>query len=117
MGYKDGMKGYKLWNPQTKKIVYNRDVVFREVNDVSKKEFLPRKEEPDKIEFELDDEKYESSKEEEVEEEEEEEEPHTPVLRRLVRDRRKLERYSPLDFHSNFALSITDDDPRTVGKQ
>jgi hypothetical protein len=45
---------------------------------------------------------------------EEEEEPHTPVLRRSVRDRRQPERYSPPDFHSNFALSITDDDPRTV---
>jgi hypothetical protein len=31
-----------------------------------------------------------------------------------VRDRRKLERYSPPDFRSNFALSITDDDPRNV---
>jgi hypothetical protein len=31
-----------------------------------------------------------------------------------VRDRRQPERYSPPDFHSNFALSITDDDPRTV---
>ena len=30
-GYKDGVKGYKLWNPLTRKIVYNRDVVFREV--------------------------------------------------------------------------------------
>jgi hypothetical protein len=31
-----------------------------------------------------------------------------------VKDRRQLERYSPPDFRSNFALSITDDDPRTV---
>jgi hypothetical protein len=31
-----------------------------------------------------------------------------------VRDRRQPERYSPPDFRSNFALSITDDDPRTV---
>jgi hypothetical protein len=31
IGYRDGMKGYKLWNPKTKKIVYSRDVVFREV--------------------------------------------------------------------------------------
>jgi hypothetical protein len=46
--------------------------------------------------------------------EEEEEEPHTPVLRRSVRDKRKPERYSPPDFRSNFSLSITDDDPRTV---
>jgi hypothetical protein len=60
----------------------------------------------------LDDEKSKSSEEEEAEEEEEEE-PHTPVLRRSVRDRRKPKRYSPPEFHSNFALSITDDDPRT----
>jgi hypothetical protein len=40
IGYKDGVKGYKLWNPKTKKIVYSRDVVFREVKDVSKQEFL-----------------------------------------------------------------------------
>ena len=60
----------------------------------------------------MDDEKYESYEEEEVEEEEEE--PHTPVLRRLVRDKRQPERYSPHDFCSNFALSITNDDPRTI---
>jgi hypothetical protein len=115
IGYKDGVKGYKLWNPETKKTVYSRDVVFREVKDVSKQEFPPTQDEPEKIELELDDAKSESSEEEEAEEaEEEEEEPHTPVLRRSVRDRRQPERYSPLDFRSNFSLSITDDDPRTV---
>jgi hypothetical protein len=36
IGYKDVVKGYKLWNPETKKIVYSRDVVFTEVKDVSK---------------------------------------------------------------------------------
>jgi hypothetical protein len=112
IGYKYGVKGYKLWNPETKKTIYSRDVVFREVKDVSKEEFLPTQDEPEKIELELDDAKSESSKEEEVEEEEEE--PHTPVLRRSMRDRRKLESYSPPDFCSNFALSITDDDPRIV---
>jgi hypothetical protein len=59
----------------------------------------------------LDDEKFESSEEDEVEEEEE---PHTPVLRRSVRERRQQERYSPPNFRSNFYLYITDDDPRTV---
>jgi hypothetical protein len=68
--------------------------------------------EPEKIELELDDAKSESSEEEEAEEEEEE--PHTPVLRRSMRDRRKPERYSPPNFCSNFDLSITHDDPRTV---
>jgi hypothetical protein len=34
--YKDGLKGYKLWYLETKKVVYNRDVVFREMKDVIK---------------------------------------------------------------------------------
>jgi hypothetical protein len=113
IGYKDGVKGYNLWNLETNKIVYSQDIGFREVKYVSKQEFLPTQYKPEKIELELDDAKYESSEEEEAEEEEEEE-PHTPVLRRSVRDRRKLERYSPPDFCSNFALSITDDDPKTI---
>ena len=63
----------------------------------------------------MDDAKYESFEEEEAEEvEEEEEEHHTPVLRRSVRERRQPERYIPLDFRSNFDLSIIDDDPITV---
>ena len=36
IGYKDGLKGYKLWNIVTRKVVYSRDVVFREVKDVIK---------------------------------------------------------------------------------
>jgi hypothetical protein len=31
-----------------------------------------------------------------------------------MREKRKLESYSPLDFHANFALSITTDDPITI---
>jgi hypothetical protein len=31
-----------------------------------------------------------------------------------VWEKRLLERYTPSDFCSNFSLSITDDDPRTV---
>jgi hypothetical protein len=38
-------------------------------------------------------------------------------LRRLVRERRLPERYTPSDFHSNFSLSITDDDPITVREE
>ena len=28
--YKEGIKGYKLWNPKSKTIIYSTDVVFRE---------------------------------------------------------------------------------------
>jgi hypothetical protein len=82
--------------------------VFREVKDVIKHEVLPK--EPEKIEFELKEEESDST----TEQESEDEEPQTPVLRRSVRERRQPERYSPSTFCSNFSLSITDDDPRTV---
>ena len=51
IGYKDGLKGCNLWNLVTRKVVYSRDVVLREVKDVIKHEFQPK--EPEKIEFEL----------------------------------------------------------------
>ena len=35
-------------------------------------------------------------------------------MRRLVRERRQPERYSPSAFCSKFSLTITDDDPITV---
>jgi hypothetical protein len=38
-------------------------------------------------------------------------ETHTLVLRRLVQERRKLKRYTPPDFCSNFDLFIINDDP------
>lgn len=50
------------------------------------------------------------------EHETEKEEPHNLVLRRLLRERRQLERYCPPNFHSNFSLFINDDDPRIVGE-
>jgi hypothetical protein len=45
IGYKYGLKVYNLWNLETKKVVYRRDVVFREMKDVVKEEVLPSKEE------------------------------------------------------------------------
>jgi len=82
IGYKDGLKGYKLWNPTTRKVLYSRDVVFREVKDVIKHEFQPK--EPEKIEFELKEEELDST----AEKESEDEEPQTPGVRRSVRERR-----------------------------
>jgi hypothetical protein len=107
IGYKDVLKGNKLWNLETKKVVYSRDVVFREMKDVFKQEVLPRKEEPEKIEFDPKDDELDST---------EEQDHHTPFLRISVREKSLLERYNPSYFYSNFSLSITDDDPRDVRK-
>ena len=78
IGYKDGLKGYNIWNPETRKVVYSQDVVFREVKDVFKHEFLPK--EPQKIESELKEDESNST----IEEDSEEEEPQTPAVRRSV---------------------------------
>jgi len=106
--YKDNLKGYKLWNPVTRKVVYSQDVVFREVKDVIKHEVQPK--EPKKIEFELKEEESNPT----IKKESEDEEPQTPGVRRSIRETRKPERYSPSGFYSNFSLSITDDDSITV---
>ena len=91
--------------------MYNRYVVLREVKDVIKNEVQPK--EPVKIKCELKEEESDSV----AEEESEDEEPQTPAVRRSTRERRKPERYSPSAFCSNFALSVTDNDPRTVKEE
>ena len=78
--------------------MYSQDVVFIEIKDVVKHEVLPSKEEVGKIEFDLKDDELDSTEEHELEEEDS----HTLVLRGSIRERRKLERYTPSDFHSNF---------------
>jgi hypothetical protein len=45
IGYKYGLKGYKLSNLETKKVLYIQDVVFREMKDFVKREILPSKDE------------------------------------------------------------------------
>ena len=65
VGYKDGIKGYKLWNLVTRKTIYSRDVVFREVKNNSKNEDEPKG--PDKTEFEIMDEGVDSVEEESFE--------------------------------------------------
>ena len=82
IGYKDGLKGYKLWNLVARKVVYSRDVVFREVKDVIKHQVQLK--DPKKIKFELKEEESDST----TEEESEDEEPQTPGVRRSIRERR-----------------------------
>ena len=48
--YKNGVKGYKIWNPTTRNIVYSRDVIFREVRRTFKNEEV-REKKLEKLEF------------------------------------------------------------------
>jgi hypothetical protein len=52
IGYKDSVKGYKPWNLETRKIVYSRDIIFKEIKGAPKQE-EPREEEPKRMQFEL----------------------------------------------------------------
>jgi len=92
IGYKEGLKGYKLWNLVTRKVFYSQDVVFREVKDVIKHEVQPK--EPEKMEVELKEEESDST----IEEESEDEEPKTPGLRISVRKRRQPKRHNPYTY-------------------
>eukprot|EP00253_Pinus_taeda_P023200 PITA_23200 len=83
-------------------------IFIGEVKDVIKHEVQPK--EPEKIDLELKKEESDST----TKEESEDEEPQTPAVRRSVRERRQPKMYSPSSFCSNFALYVTDDDPRTV---
>eukprot|EP00253_Pinus_taeda_P027949 PITA_27949 len=94
---------------RTKMDIKSEKCIFiGEVKDVIKHEVQPK--EPMKIEFELKEEESDYV----AEEQSEDEEPQTPAVRRSARERRQLERYSPFSFCSNFALFVTDYDPRTV---
>eukprot|EP00253_Pinus_taeda_P002397 PITA_02397 len=86
-------------------------IFIGEVKDVIKHE-VPSKE-LEKIEFELKEEESDST----IEDESEDEEPKNLGVRRSVQERRQPERYSPYTFCSNFSLSITDDDPRTMKEE
>jgi hypothetical protein len=84
-------------------------VEFREIKDLVKHEVLPIKVEPKKMEFELKDDESDST---------EEKNKNKKIiilqyLRGLVQETRKLERYTPPDFHSNFDLYIIEDNLRT----
>ena len=64
VGYKDGIKGYKLWNPVTRKNVYSQDVIFREAKNASRNEDEPKEKGWEKMEFKIMNEGYDSFEEE-----------------------------------------------------
>jgi hypothetical protein len=114
IGYKKGMKGYKLWDPASRRKMYSRDVVFREVGGkYEPEETVQIKNNPETVRFELRNEEYDSDESTELEEEVEQ---LTPVVRRFERVRKPVERYSPPEFHFRFVLNAIDDEPNSVGE-
>ena len=113
IGYKDGVKGYKLWNPATATVVYIIDVIFREDESCFETKEVTREKEPRKLEFNLRNESHDSDGSIESKEEVE---VQTLVVRTFGRTRKQPERYSPIDFSSAFALSSIESDP-IIGKE
>jgi hypothetical protein len=86
IGYKEGMKGYKLWDIASRRIVYSRDVVFREVGGKSfLEEFVQTENNTKTVRFEMRNEEDDSN---ESIESKEEVEQQTPVVRILERVRK-----------------------------
>lgn len=53
IGYDDKVKGYKLWNPLTKKSIYSRDVIFRELSIIFVPEQPKEKDKGKSVHFEI----------------------------------------------------------------
>jgi hypothetical protein len=79
IGYKEGMKGYKLWDHASRKTVYGQDVVFIEVKrKFEPEEMVQTENNPENVRFEL---RNEEDDLDELNELEEESKP-TSIVRR-----------------------------------
>jgi hypothetical protein len=114
IGYKEGMKGYNLRDPASRKTMYNRDVVFREVGGkFEPEEIVQTENNPETMRFEMRNKEYDSD---ESTESEEEVEHQNLIVRRLERVIKLVERYSLSDFYSTFVLTSFDDDPKSISE-
>jgi hypothetical protein len=112
--YKEGMKGYKLWDHASRRKMYSRDVFFRAVGGkFDLKEVVQTENNPNTVSFEL---RNEEDNSDESIESEEEVEQLTLVIRRSEIIRKLVERYSSPDFRSAFVLTSIDDEPKLVAE-
>ena len=56
--YKDGINGYKLWNPTTRTTIYNKDAIFKKDESTSWNEKVKREREQENLEFDLRNERH-----------------------------------------------------------
>jgi hypothetical protein len=105
------MRVYKLWDLVLRKLMYSRDVIFREVGGTSRTKEDQMEKEPEKMVFKLRNEENDSN--ESIESNEEVEQP-TLVVRRYGCIRKPIERYNPLDLCFAFVLSTSYDEPKLV---
>lgn len=108
LGYTDGVKGYRLWDPTSRKVVISRDVVFVE-NKIQAKEGSTSKEKIETTTVEVE-EMPVSSEAAPEHEEQEQAEIETPQVRRPTRERREPAWHSDYSMESNVAYCLLTED-------
>jgi hypothetical protein len=113
LGYTDGVKGYRLWDPTAHKVVINRDVIFAE-GKMQMEEHNSILKETTTIQME-NTQNYISSEDALEHEEQEQIESETPEVRRSTRERRPPAWHSEYVTKSNIAycLLTEDEEPST----
>ncbi|KAE8701406.1 hypothetical protein F3Y22_tig00110548pilonHSYRG00924 [Hibiscus syriacus] len=111
LGYADGVKGYRLWDPTTRKVIINRDVIFVE-------DKLQRKEDDDsaeklettEIHVENEVEQGDSSEAKPAHDEQEPGSSETPTTRQSDRVRRRPNWHSDYVIEDNIAYCLLTED-------
>ncbi|KAH9740957.1 hypothetical protein KPL70_002426 [Citrus sinensis] len=118
LGYVDGVKGYRLWDPTAHKIVISRDVIFVE-DQLQMKDgddgIVKEKSETVPVCVENNPEDSDSSEATPEHEEQEPVEFETPEVRRSTRERRLLAWYSEyvIEINVAYCLLTEDEEPST----
>ncbi|KAL3846133.1 hypothetical protein ACJIZ3_003536 [Penstemon smallii] len=119
LGYADGVKGYRLWDPTAHKVIISRDVIFTDNKIQENENDSTSKEKPDTTTVEFEDrqeqEVLDSSEAAPEHEEQEQVELTTPQVRRSTREIRQPAWHSDYIMEGNVAycLLIEDGEPST----
>ena len=113
LGYADGVKGYRLWDPTAHKVIISRDVIFVEDKVQGKEDDDTSKQKPETITVQVEHEQGKSdpySSEAILEREEQEAMAGTPQVRRGTRERRRPDWYADFGQQGNIAYCLLTED-------